>query len=356
MKVVFRVDSSAKIGSGHLMRCLTLAEALRDKSIYVRFICRDLMGSLIELLNTRMISVTMLPSSYKDGEDKLVNDPSSGLEVSQAEDAAQTIEALGGVRPDWLIVDQYCLDAEWERELHQYVGHLMVIDDLANRKHECDVLLDQNYFLNPENRYADLGPPSCIFLLGPQYALLRKEFEELRLRFVKKKSLNRVLVFLTSGDDQGATLKAMEGIDLYGKINYVDIVVGKANLDISSIRTICQRKNWNFHCQIDYLPTLIAEADLVIGAGGSSNWERCALGVPALVVTLAENQVDIARSLDSLGVVINLGWHANLHASDYAKALNSINEKIIDAMSQSAFELVDAKGAQKVVSALLSIK
>jgi UDP-2,4-diacetamido-2,4,6-trideoxy-beta-L-altropyranose hydrolase len=337
------------------MRCLTLAEALRDKSIYVRFICRDLTGNLIDLLNTRMIPVTILPSPIKVGQDNVSNNPSSWLEVSQAEDAMQTIEALRGIRPDWLIVDQYGLDAEWERELHQYAGHLMVIDDLANRKHECDVLLDQNYFSNPENRYTDLAPPSCNFLLGPQYALLRKEFEELRLRFVKKISLNRVLVFLTSGDDQGATMKAMEGIDLYGQINHVDIVVGKANPDIFSIRKICQRKNWNFHCQIDYMSSLISEADLVIGAGGSSNWERCVLGVPALVVVLAENQVDIARALDDAGVVINLGWHMNVHAHDYKKALNSINEQVLGAMSQSAFELVDAKGAQKIVSALLSI-
>ena len=356
MRVAFRVDSSAKIGSGHLMRCLTLAEALRDKSIYVRFICRDLTGNLIDLLNARRIPVTMLPLLNKDGDDKLGNDPSSGLEVSQAEDAAQTIEVLSGIRPDWLIVDQYCLDAEWERELYQYAGHLMVIDDLANRKHECDVLLDQNYFLDPESRYTDLAYPPCDFLLGPQYALLRKEFEELRLKFVKKKSLNRVLVFLTSGDDQGATMKAMEGIALYGKINHVDIVIGKANPDISFIRKICQRKNWNFHCQIDYMPSLISEADLVIGAGGSSNWERCALGVPAVVVILAENQVDIAQALDGIGVVINLGWHTNVHVSDYVRALSSINEQVLGAMSQSAFELVDAKGAQKVVSALLSIK
>lgn len=352
MKVVFRVDSSTKIGGGHLMRCLTLAEALREYSMQVSFICRDLPGNLITLLRTKDIPIAVLPAPITNPT-KHTNDYASMLGVSQAEDADQTLAALNKEIPDYIIVDHYGLNIEWEQILHPKCKKLMVIDDLANRLHDCDVLLDQNYSVDTTQRYLGLVPRSCKVLLGPSYALLRNEFQTLRLQQTNKiPSLKQLLVFFTAGDDQGETLKAMQGIVLFGKAVQVDVVIGKGNPDMLAIKAMCAVQHWSYQCQVDYMPALIAQADLVIGGGGSSNWERCALGVPALVVILAENQAAIANALDNAGVIINLGWNSTLQATDYATALNALTTERLAALSERAFQLVDSKGAQRVVEIL----
>ena len=354
MNVVFRVDSAAHIGSGHLMRCLTLAEALRDQNVQVSFVCRELSGNLIYLLRTKEISVFVLPAPRINPVNS-TNDYAARLGISQVEDAEQTRMVLGKERFDWLVVDHYGLDIEWEKALRLYCDRLMVIDDLANRQHDCDVLLDQNYSIENVLRYKVKVPPSCNVLLGPRYALLRKEFQTLRQQLAGgDKTLRRLLVFFTTGNDQGETLKAMHGIAIFGKTERVDIVIGNANPDLATIKAMCITQNWSYHCQVDYMPTLISKADLVIGGSGSSNWERCALGVPALVVILAENQANIARALDSAGVVINLGWSATMQAVDYATALNAMTAGLLVALSEQALKLVDAIGAKRVADILMT--
>jgi UDP-2,4-diacetamido-2,4,6-trideoxy-beta-L-altropyranose hydrolase len=162
------------------------------------------------------------------------------------------------------------------------------------------------------------------------------------------------LVFFTSGDDQGETLKAMQGIELFRKTVSVDVVTGSANPDNVGIRKKCAELDWGYHCQIDYMPALIAGADLVIGAGGSSNWERCALGVPALVTILADNQAPIAYALEGAGVIRNLGWNFELQAADYTAALNALSDHDLARMSEKALALVDAQGAERIAKVLLA--
>ena len=354
MKVVFRVDASTRMGTGHLMRCLTLAEVLRERGADVRFICREHAGNLIALLGQKGVQAVVLPISANNGT-MHGDDYAAWLGVTQEEDAEQTIKALGGDIPDWLVVDHYGLDVEWEQRLRPYIGRILAIDDFTNRHHDCDVLLDQNYSLNGEQRYAGLIPPLCRTLLGPGYALLRKEFRVLRERNGARPSgLEKILVFFTAGDDQGETLKAMHGIEMFGKVERVDVVVGQSNPDNAAIKAKCDELHWGYHCQVDYMPSLIAQADLVIGAGGSSNWERCALGVPALVAVLAENQAPIARALDAAGMICSLGWNHGLQAMDYANALNGLSRDRLAAMSEKAMALVDAKGAERVADILLA--
>lgn len=354
MNVVFRVDASARMGVGHLMRCLTLAETLRERGAILRFICRDHVGNLIALLQQKAMPVKVL-SVPVAGNTTHGEDYAAWLGVTQAEDAEQTIEALNGEKPDWLVVDHYGLDMDWEKRLRPYVGRLMVIDDLASRHHDCDVLLDQNYSVEGEQRYASFVPPFCKMLLGSRYALLRKEFKVMREHLEPRAhKLKKILVFITAGDDQGETLKAMQGIELFGKVENVDVVVGRSSSGNSEIRQKCDELRWGYHCQVDYMPSLIAQADLAIGAGGSSNWERCALGVPALVVILAENQAPIAKALGQAGVIYNLGWNRDLHAVDYANALATLNHDCLTAMSEKALALVDAKGAERMVEVLLA--
>ena len=353
MKVVFRVDASARMGTGHSMRCMALAEALQERGAQTLFVCREHEGNLIATLRRTAVPVTVLPAPSapvsNEGEDY-----AAWLGVSQAEDAEHTIEALQGDKPNWLVVDHYGLDMEWEQCLRPHVGKLLAIDDLANRHHDCDVLLNQNYSADSEHRYASLVPDSCKVLLGPGYALLHKEFRVLRDRLGPRSGdLKRILVFFTAGDDQGETLKAMQGIELYGKVERVDVVVSQSNPGNAEIAKRCNSLRWDCHCQIDYMAKLIAQADIAIGASGSSNWERCALGVPALVTILAENQVATAQALDRAGVVHNLGWAHDLKAADYASALTRLNRDRLATMAAQALQLVDAKGAERMADVLL---
>jgi len=351
MKVYFRLDSSFQMGGGHLMRCLTLAVALREQGAQVRFFCRHAVGHLMEALREQHFPVTVLSVLIQTDQDDRGYPWCEGV---QREDAAQTIQAFAEERPDWLVVDHYGLDIEWERRLKPHTGRLMVVDDFTGRHHDCELLIDQNYSAGGELRYNSLVPASCKVLLGPGYALLRKEFKSLRdMLGVRQNGLNNILVFFTAGDDQGATLRAMRGIELFGHVVRVEVVVGRENPDLEEIKAHCERQGWGYHCEINYMPKLIAQANLVIGAGGSSNWERCALGVPALVVILAENQALIARELDCAGVVCNLGWSSQVMAEDYAAALKMMDSQRLAEMSARALQLVDAVGAHRVAEVMI---
>lgn len=338
MKVVFRVDASVQMGSGHLMRCLTLAQELQQRGVQARFICGDHLGNLNDWLQGKGIAVTVLSNA-------------SGIDVGT--DAKQTISALSADRADWMVVDHYGLGIEWEQRIRPFVKRILVIDDHTGRRHDCDALLDQNYAGEDGPRYGGLVPDDCRMLLGPSFALLRKEFGELRQKVSRRQSLENVLVFFTGGDDQGETLKAMRGVEIFGRLKRVDVVVGRSNPHNDAIKSKCDEQDWGFHCQVDYMPTLISKADLVIGAGGSSNWERCALGVPALVAILADNQAMIAQDLDSAGVAINLGWAHSLTPGDYAQALQAIDMRRLSNMSDKALKVSDAAGAARVADALL---
>ena len=354
MNVVFRVDASVRIGVGHLMRCLTLAEALRERGVAIHFICREHNGNVIALLQQKAMPVIVLPAPAIN-DITHSKDYSACLGMTQAEDAEQTIKAFNGEKPDWLVVDHYGLNIEWEKQLRPHIGKLMVIDDLANRNHDCDLLLDQNYSVDGDQRYNSLVSPQGEVLLGLKYALLRKEFKVLRERLEPRAhQLKKILVFFTAGDDQGETLKAMQGIELFGKADCVDVVIGLSNPSSVEIIKKCDELRWGYHCQVDYMPSLIAQADLAIGAGGSSNWERCALGLPAVVTILAENQAPIAQALGRAGIIVNLGWSYDLQAADYADALITLNHDRLATMSEKAFALVDAKGAGRMADVLLA--
>ena len=335
------------MGSGHLMRCLTLAEVLYEHGAKIHFICRAHKGNLIDLLRQKAIPVTVLPAP-------VLNLTTGGTEYAQTIDANESIIALNKEIPDWLVVDHYGLGILWEKQVSPYVKKLMVIDDYPNRSHNCHLLLDQNYSAESEQHYADLVPETCKLMIGPQYALLRKEFRTIRKNLKPRNhQLKQVLIFFTAGNDQGETLKAMKGLELFGKAEHVDVVVGQSNPDNPEIIKHCKALQWGYHCQIDYMPKLIAEADLVIGGGGSSNWERCALGVPALVTILAENQAPITEALGRAGIIDNLGWYTTLQPSDYKKAIKRITSQHLADMSEKAYKLVDAKGVERVTATLL---
>jgi UDP-2,4-diacetamido-2,4,6-trideoxy-beta-L-altropyranose hydrolase len=169
MNIVIRADAAVHIGSGHVMRCLTLADELRRHGASVTFICRDWDGHLQTHIMGKGYECVLLPRSetaFHAEDDEYAH----WLGVPIATDAAETLAVCAGLRKrvDWCITDHYAIDARWHSELRPHVGKIMVIDDIANRPHDCDLLLDQNLYDNADERYKQLVPAHCRLLLGPE--------------------------------------------------------------------------------------------------------------------------------------------------------------------------------------------
>ena len=310
MLVVIRVDSSSVIGSGHLMRCLTLACQLRKQhNAEICFICRDLDGNLSRLVEDAGFKLLLLPRGEKNTS---LSGYEAWLTVPEIVDAKETytvIERLGK-KVDRLVVDSYAITAAWERKLRPLVNEIFVIDDLANRPHDCDILLDQNEYLDKETRYKGLVPDKCKLLLGYKHVLLREEFYEAKKTLRKRDGrVKNILVFYGGSDPTNETMKAvnaLSGINLSGIT--VNVIVGGANTHKDQVADFCKKhKGFHYFCQVNNMAEMMAQADLALGAGGSATWERLFLELPAIVTTIAENQEQIARDCQQQGLIYYLG-------------------------------------------------
>ena len=355
-RVIIRADASTRIGSGHVMRCLTLAEELRDTGAEVSFISRAHLGNLNELIREKGFQCHELPSAQEIEENPhdTRSEYASWLGVSQQRDAQETIEAIGNDRPDWLIVDHYGLDEEWEKLLRPHVSKIMVIDDLADRRHDCDVLLDQNYFTNGEKRYDKLVSPACTKLLGPKYALLRREFREARKNLRERTGgVKRVLVFFGGADPDNITGLAIEALSA-PELHHlqVDVVIGAQNPNREAVVKLVQdRPATTLHIQASNMAELMCEADLAIGAGGSTTWERCCMGLPSLTIPIAENQIPSTRDLCDLGVIMSLGNEGEISDKRLKEAVILVLAKpnALLAMSQIGMKMVSGDGVKHLI-------
>jgi UDP-2,4-diacetamido-2,4,6-trideoxy-beta-L-altropyranose hydrolase len=364
MNLVVRVDSSYHIGSGHVMRCLTLAEFLRENRWTASFICRDLPGNLTGLLKERGFPVALLPAPGNTGK---TSDSSSAsyadwLGVDLICDARETHDVLKDLkgRCDWLLIDHYALDRRWEDTVATQVNSIMVIDDLANRSHSCDILVDHN--LNPEGeaRYLNLVPAGCRLVCGPAYALLRPEFERAASGLRDRDgTVRRILVFFGGVDATGETLRTCEAIvsTAAGQVE-AEVVVGMANPRREQIRQMCeQHPELHFHGQVCNMAELMASADLAIGAGGTTSWERAYLGLPTIIIPVAENQMPGSEALAGVGAAWNLGYCADVSIDGIGAALKRArsNPAQIRAMGRTARRLFGdspVSGVRKVAVAL----
>lgn len=325
MRIALRSDASTRIGSGHLMRCLTLAAALREAGDDATFICRDLPGNLIDLVVAQGFPVQRLAPPPPDVVLEMESGHAAWLGVPWQSDVQEVREVLGRLpRQDWLVVDSYALDCRWEEALRPLVGRIMVIDDLADRPHDCDLLLDQNLVPHPESRYTGLLPLNCRQLLGPRHALLRPEFWRERQRLQPRDGrVRRILIFFGGSDATNETAKALRALRLLDREGIaIDVVVGAANPHRQEIAALCKTlPRITYHCQIENIAELMARADLAIGAGGTTTWERCFLGLPSLTMVLAENQAQIAAAIAAAGATRNLGFHDQVTPEMIAAAL-----------------------------------
>ena len=317
MNVFIRVDASVEIGTGHVMRCLTLAHRLKKEGEQVAFICRATNEDCVEIIEQQGFRVYKLPLV----EGSLWTYVAENWEI----DASETIDILRKHNVEKLIIDHYSIDHKWEQVVRPFTKEIMVIDDLANRRHDCDILLDQNFYVNMENRYVGLIPSTAKLFLGPSHALLRKEFLEAK-KHIKpfNGKVERLFIFFGGSDPTNETVKVLHAImPLIEKYNFeVDVVVGNSNTKKNQIKEIsltCNRIH--YHCQINNIAELMAKADLAIGAGGATTWERAFLFLPSIIISVAENQLEIAKNVSRKGICHHLGFYDEVKADDIYNAL-----------------------------------
>lgn len=362
MRVAFRTDAAIEIGTGHVMRCLTLATALRERGATCVFLCRPHEGHLINFITGEGFQVFALPHHTKAA--LAASDPphAAWLGVGWLEDARDSLAMLAeqpGGPADWLVVDHYALDARWESMLRPACDRLMVIDDLADRKHDCDLLLDNSLGREPRD-YAGLLPQETTTLLGPKYALLRPEFSRLRTTSLARRAkprLDHVLVTMGGVDKDNATAQVLDALD--GSVlpdgAKITVVMGPHAPWLEEIRAraVAMHHPTEVLVEVRDMARLMADSDLAIGAGGTTTWERCALGLPAFTVVVAENQKAIANTLEEIGAAI-----AVTDVTDLAPALlNFFGREDLKAsllrMSETGARITDGNGAARVVEGLL---
>ncbi|SDZ33597.1 UDP-2,4-diacetamido-2,4,6-trideoxy-beta-L-altropyranose hydrolase [Evansella caseinilytica] len=352
--IVFRVDASVHIGSGHMMRCLTLADRLTEKGCRVTFISRRRQGDFISYLTERGYEVKPLPDTVSGNQP---GPEHSWLGEAYAKDAEQTLEAmraLGSV--DYLIVDHYGIDYRWERLLREHVKKLMVIDDLDHRRHECDWLLNQNFV--SDSSYAALREKKQTLFLGPKYALLRKEFAIARQQVQTKRStVNRILITFGGTDPTNETMKVLQAVTKLPESIMFDVVAGAANPNRKKIEQFAaSMENVDFYCQINNISQLMLNADIAICSGGSTTWERYCLGLPGVVITVADNQVGIARKSAELEIDRYLGHFNEVTAESLLRAIRTVlNDKnTLWLAGEKARQIVDGNGVNRVCERLLT--
>lgn len=361
MRVAFRTDASVEIGTGHVMRCLTLADELTRQGHECRFVCREHEGHLGDLIAGKGCGLTLLPSridNEQDTKDSRSDSYARWLGVPWQEDARQTLDALTPWKPDWLVVDHYALDAEWERALATSVGGIMVVDDLANRPHECALLLDQNLG-RVQSDYDGLLPVNCQRLIGPGYALLRPEFANLREQSLKRRqhpALKRILISLGGVDRTNVTGQVLDALaeSALPASTELDIIMGAAAPYLDEVRQQAARLPFKATVNVNVkdMAERMCLADLSIGAAGGTSWERCCLGLPAVLLVLAENQVAGATALAASGAAVKIDDAGQLGAT-----LPSVLEALfepgrLERMSDAAAGITDGNGVFRAFKAM----
>jgi UDP-2,4-diacetamido-2,4,6-trideoxy-beta-L-altropyranose hydrolase len=362
-KILIRADASVQIGTGHVMRCLTLADELCGRGADVVFVCREFGGNLCGYIEEKGYIVHSLPVSdipKQNIESGLKH--AAWLGVDWQTDAGQVEEIIKslGTTPDWLVVDHYALDEGWEGYLRPYVKNIMVIDDIADRAHDCDLLLDQNFYENLESRYEGLVPPGCKKLLGPKYALLRSEFMEARKNLRKRNGhVKRIIIFFGGSDSTNETTKALEAIHMLNRPDIaVDVVVGTLNPHSKVIEQMASDMTYcTCHFNVEDMAALMAGADLAVGAGGITVWERCALALPSIVVTVAENQERTVLDMAESGYLLFLGQSEIVLVESLYHVLKTALQSpwLLISFARKTLSLVDCKGAKRIAQEVMPL-
>jgi hypothetical protein len=355
VRVAFRADASLAIGTGHVMRCLTLADALREWGAECIFLSREHSANLHEVVKARGYPILSLGGIDDEAsQDSSTIGYAHWLGVDLQRDIDDTRSKLADLHMDWLVVDHYALDAQWEESMRPFCSRIMVVDDLADRNHSADLLLDQNLGA-VASHYESRVPKKCVLMLGSRYALLRQEFAKFRNHSLLRRgegNLYKLLITMGGVDREDVTsavLDALELCDLSEGFS-VTVVMGPSALWRDKVMSKVEKLPFpaivldNVH----NMGSLMCDADLAIGGAGSTAWERCCLGLPSLQVVLAENQRRIANALGQAGAAYFLE-RSNL-VVDLVKMMRSLaqNPMQLVRMSAAAAKVTDGQGAERV--------
>jgi UDP-2,4-diacetamido-2,4,6-trideoxy-beta-L-altropyranose hydrolase len=343
------------------MRCLTLADKLRDQGADIRFISQRLPGEMSQTITARGYSCQLIEPTIHS---ECPHESPAGKADLQT-DANATIAAMSDTACDWVIVDQYQLHDAWYEQIRSNCRHILTIDDLANRTHDCDVLQDQTLGRQASD-YGRYTRERCKLLLGTDYALLRPEFSQCRQQhansIVRSGPVKTLMIGLGGSDARNLALEILQRIEpLLAQHNITAMLVaGPQYQHAQTVRDWARtsQATVEVHHDVREVAPLLLRADLAIGASGSSAWERCCLGLPTLAFIYADNQIEIANRLAAAGASINWQTLDELHRllaqlidGDH-KPSQSPN---ITSMSRHASRLCDGNGAQRVIDAMMSL-
>ncbi len=341
------------------MRCLTLADALRERGAQSTFICRPHAGHLLDLIQERGHTAKALPPA--DDAYTAPGDPchAKWLATGWASDAEQTQQALGEQVVDWLVVDHYALDRRWEQTMRPHTRRIMAIDDLADRPHDCELLLDQNLGRQAKD-YGGLLSRHTQTLIGQAYALLRPEFAQWREHSLQRRTQPQLknLLLTMGGVDQanatGQVLAALTRCELPTDL-HITVVMGPTAPWLAQVQAQAAAMPCPTQVQagVSNMAQLMAKSDLCIGAAGGSAWERCAMGLPTLVLILAANQQSGAMALQAYGAAWVAADAQQLMAQMSALFNKETQASALQQMSQAAAKLATGNGASQVVELLL---
>ncbi len=334
-----RADASASIGTGHVVRCLTLADRLSSGGWDIALATRNLPPLLARSVHARGYQLIRIHP-----EQTLLDEP------------ALIRRALKTRTSDLTVVDHYGLGAEWHAAARSWSGSIMVIDDLAIDSLDADLLLNQNLGESAD-AYAALVAAGTRLLIGPWYALLRPQFAAARDATMRiRGSVSRLLVFLSGSDEHDVTnVAASVGADLRLE---TDVVVGSAYPHWERLQSWAQEaESVRLYRGTDDMATLMARADLSIGAPSSASWERCCVGLPSVLLTLAENQRRAAAALAAAGAAVDLGWYDDVDSTRLSDAIEALacSPNELAAMSASAAAITDGRGTARVEQEILKL-
>jgi len=339
--LLIRADASPRIGTGHVMRCLALAQAWQADGGSVMFV-----GNMTPTLENRLAAENIKVRNLK-------------VKAGGLKDADRTVRHAKALGASWVVVDGYHFRGDYQHQLRESVLRVLFIDDYGHAdRYEADLVLNQNIDAE-EGLYADRADRTDL-LLGLQFALLRKEFWPWREpRREIQSEADHVLVTLGGADPENLTTEAIKALSELERLGVQGTaVVGGSNPHEERIRAAAESVGVPVTVlqNVNDMAELMAGTDLAVSAGGSTCWELAFMGIPSAIVVLAENQRGIARSLDKAGAAVNLGWHKSIGAPEVASSIMSLlrSDRKRRRMAQTAQSLVDGKGTERVLGKMHS--
>lgn len=350
-KILIRCDSSKLIGIGHVMRCLNLAERLRDHGHDLLFVCRDLKNNIAQFIEKRQFKTIILKApelnlDFPQPEDKW-------LEVPLTQELEEINSIITHYKPDWVIVDHYAIGTEWEMNVSSFGCKILAIDDTF-RRHIVDSILDQNFQSDHYSKWLETKTSARSYYLGPRYCLLSKKYKkDLRnLKPIDEKAKN-ILGFFGGSDPAKMSELFIEACKLLHEEDFIfTLIIGPANERRFEIEEKANSAKVNTIYATDDMYSLLQDSDLYVGAGGSTNWERCFLGLPALIISGGNNQIELAKNLAKIGSCSYLGKHEDIEPSFLAKEMKSLGNDKLKRISQreNSLKLEVSEGLEEVIS------